>query len=253
MHIVHRALKCANSESTLIHWLTDWIFLLGTEYTSAVGVVVIWLRLTRQFERLHHRCHVALWCNKAKDKVAYIIIAFVIALQPTNSCWCQRRWCGTFTAKIRAWCDFKQGQPDARFPPFRCDFVVPVSRCRFRIGLHRCRCCCRCVSLPNGIEFSYVIFTEQRNFNTAEGRNGNGRTATEWWKPYMSLFRHREQWLIHRCQTINIVVSTWIFITFIRAEIFKHWPYAVRIGCGVACSVMQCIYILWPYKTNYIK
>ena len=35
----------------------------------------------------------------------------------------------------------------------------------------------------NRTEFSYVIFTEQRNFTTAERRNGNGRTATEWWKP----------------------------------------------------------------------
>jgi len=35
----------------------------------------------------------------------------------------------------------------------------------------------------NGTEFSYVIFTEQRNFTTAERRNGNRRTATEWWKP----------------------------------------------------------------------
>jgi len=34
----------------------------------------------------------------------------------------------------------------------------------------------------SGTEFSYVIFTEQRNFTTAERRNGNGRTATEWWK-----------------------------------------------------------------------
>jgi len=32
----------------------------------------------------------------------------------------------------------------------------------------------------NGTEFSYVIFTEQRNFTTAERRNGNRRTATEW-------------------------------------------------------------------------
>ena len=31
----------------------------------------------------------------------------------------------------------------------------------------------------NGTEFSYVIFKEQRNFTTAERRNGNGRTATE--------------------------------------------------------------------------
>jgi len=31
----------------------------------------------------------------------------------------------------------------------------------------------------NGTEFSYVVFTEQRNFSTAEQRNGNGRTAME--------------------------------------------------------------------------
>jgi len=35
------------------------------------------------------------------------------------------------------------------------------------------------ISMPNGTEFSYVIFTEQRNFTTAERRNGN---ATERWK-----------------------------------------------------------------------
>jgi len=34
----------------------------------------------------------------------------------------------------------------------------------------------------NGTKFSYVTFTEQRNFTTAERRNGNERTATEWWK-----------------------------------------------------------------------
>jgi len=38
-----------------------------------------------------------------------------------------------------------------------------------------------------GTEFYYVIFTEQRNFTTAERRNGNGRTATEWWKPGIRL------------------------------------------------------------------
>jgi len=40
----------------------------------------------------------------------------------------------------------------------------------------------------NGKEFSYVIFTEQRNFTTAERRNGNRRTATELWKPGISLY-----------------------------------------------------------------
>jgi len=68
-------------------------------------------------------------------------------------------------------------------PFFRCRFAVAVSRCRFRtllplplplrIAVYGC----------NGTEFSYIIFTEQWNFTTAERRNGNGRTATEWWKP----------------------------------------------------------------------
>jgi len=40
----------------------------------------------------------------------------------------------------------------------------------------------------NETEFSYVIFTEQRNSTTAERRNGNGRTATEWWKPGISMY-----------------------------------------------------------------
>ena len=33
------------------------------------------------------------------------------------------------------------------------------------------------------MEFSHVIFTEQRNVTTAEQQNGNRRMATEWWKP----------------------------------------------------------------------
>jgi len=89
------------------------------------------------------------------------------------------------------------------------------------VSVHRCRCHCRCVSLClgssasmigwpatawnnrkieldptsteeqlwqffavyscNGMEFSYVIFTEQWNFKTVERRNGNGRMTTEWW------------------------------------------------------------------------
>jgi len=61
-------------------------------------------------------------------------------------------------------------------PFFRCRFAVPVSRCRFRTPLP--------LPLPlrlsavygcNGTEFSYVIFTEQQNFTTAEWRNGNGK------------------------------------------------------------------------------
>ena len=33
----------------------------------------------------------------------------------------------------------------------------------------------------NGTEFSYVIFTKQRNFTMVERRNGIGRMAKEWW------------------------------------------------------------------------
>jgi len=66
------------------------------------------------------------------------------------------------------------------------------------VSVHRCRCCCRCrcaylfaVYGCNEMEFSYVIFTEQRNFTTAERRNGSGRTATEWWKQGISHLRFR--------------------------------------------------------------
>jgi len=101
-------------------------------------------------------------------------------------------------------------------PFFRCRFAVPVSRCRFRtpplplpyaLARRRRRLAGQLRSTErnngkieldpisteerlrlrqlfavygcNGTEFSYVIFTEQRNFTTAERRNGNGRTATE--------------------------------------------------------------------------
>ena len=60
---------------------------------------------------------------------------------------------------------------NARFPPFRCRSSVSVLPLPLPLR----------ISMPNGTEFSYVIFTEQRNFTTAERRNGNGRTATEWW------------------------------------------------------------------------
>ena len=35
----------------------------------------------------------------------------------------------------------------------------------------------------NETEFSYAFLREQWNFTTAERRNGNRRTTTEWWKP----------------------------------------------------------------------
>jgi len=39
------------------------------------------------------------------------------------------------------------------------------------------------IAVPNEMEFSYLIFTEQWNFTMAERRNSNGRMAAEWWKP----------------------------------------------------------------------
>ena len=76
----------------------------------------------------------------------------------------------------------------AWLPPFCCRSPFPLA---VAVSVHLCRCCCRCRCVSfcclrlkrNGKLFSYVIFTEQRNFTTAERRNGNGRTATEWWKP----------------------------------------------------------------------
>jgi len=105
-------------------------------------------------------------------------------------------------------------------PFFRSRFAVPLA---VAVSVHHCRCRCHCIYLYalacrrwwlagqlrnngkyrtrsyfngrtvtaaffavygcNGTEFSYVIFAEQRNFTMAELRNGNGRTATEWWKP----------------------------------------------------------------------
>jgi len=66
-------------------------------------------------------------------------------------------------------------------PFFRCRFAVPVSRCRFSTPLPLplpvayVFAVCGC----DGTEFSYVFFTEQRNFTTVERRNGKGRTTTE--------------------------------------------------------------------------
>jgi len=108
----------------------------------------------------------------------------------------------------------QNAQPtNAQFPLFRCRYAVPVF-------IHRCHCRCHMHWLVgvddwlasytttatkkidldpiwtekwlrqlstiygcNGTEFSYAIFTEQWNFTMAEWRNGNGRMATEWWKP----------------------------------------------------------------------
>jgi len=43
----------------------------------------------------------------------------------------------------------------------------------------------------NGVEVSYVIFTEQQNFTTAEWRNSNGRMTTECWKPGITALKQR--------------------------------------------------------------
>jgi len=53
---------------------------------------------------------------------------------------------------------------------------LPFFRCRFAVAVAATVAYLFAVYGCNGTEFSYVIFTEQR-------RNGNGRTATEWWKP----------------------------------------------------------------------
>jgi len=62
---------------------------------------------------------------------------------------------------------------------FRCRFAIPISRCRshthytvavaYLFAVYGCN---------NGTEFSYVTFTEQQNFTTAERRNGNGMMET---------------------------------------------------------------------------
>jgi len=65
--------------------------------------------------------------------------------------------------------------------PFPLAVTVSVQRCRCR-----CRCCCVSFLLFTAVterNFLTYFFAEQRNFTTAERRNGNGRTATEWWKP----------------------------------------------------------------------
>jgi len=46
------------------------------------------------------------------------------------------------------------------------------------------------------------MFTEQRDVTTAERRNGNGRTATEWWKPGISLGGE-----LVRCVQCSLVLS----------------------------------------------
>jgi len=65
----------------------------------------------------------------------------------------------------------------AVMPGFHHSVAVSPFQLAVAVSVHRCRC--RCVSFYavygcNGTEFSYVIFTEQRQ---------NGETATEWWKP----------------------------------------------------------------------
>jgi len=70
----------------------------------------------------------------------------------------------------------------ARFPPFRCRSSVAV--------LPFCHCKIRC-SVKNYVRiFRSIIGIEICNGvrkQQWEWRNGNGRTATEWWKPGISL------------------------------------------------------------------
>jgi len=69
----------------------------------------------------------------------------------------------------------------AWFPPFPCRSSVAVSPLPFPYTVAAAvgAAYLFAVNGCNGTEFSYVIFTEQRNFTTVERRNGNGRTATE--------------------------------------------------------------------------
>jgi len=64
----------------------------------------------------------------------------------------------------------------ARFPSFRCRSSVAVSRFRTPLPLR----IFFAVYGYNGTEFSYVFFTEQRNFTTAkrQRKNGNGMVET---------------------------------------------------------------------------
>jgi len=85
-------------------------------------------------------------------------------------------------------------KPNARFPPFLCRSSVDVSPfpLAVAVSVHRCRCSCRCRCVSfcclNGIFVrNFYRTTEFYNGRTAERRNGNERTATEWWKLGLTL------------------------------------------------------------------
>jgi len=69
---------------------------------------------------------------------------------------------------------------NARFASFHCRSSVAVSPFPYTVAVAAAVVYLFAVQGCNGTEFSYVIFTEQRNFTTVERRNGNGRTATEY-------------------------------------------------------------------------
>jgi len=88
-------------------------------------------------------------------------------------------------------CGSDDREANTRFPSFRfrssvCRFAVPASRCRsvVRTSLPLPLPLPLRISMTNGTEFSYVIFTEQRNFTTTAERrdgkqkNGNGMVET---------------------------------------------------------------------------
>jgi len=141
-------------------------------------------------------------------------------------------------------------------PFFRFRFAVPVSRCRFRTplplplplpyalarrrrwlaGQLRNRTTKKQNSILfqrknsygcNGTKFSYVVFTEQRNITTAERRNGNGRTATECWKPGICRRDNYARMRNRRIYHTNIRSSTQITVRSdgrlcIKASNFVH-------------------------------
>jgi len=73
----------------------------------------------------------------------------------------------------------------AWFPPFRCRSSVAVSPFPYTVAVSVAAAVAYLFTVYgcNGTECSYITVTEQRNFTTAERRNGDRRTATEWWKP----------------------------------------------------------------------
>jgi len=66
---------------------------------------------------------------------------------------------------------------NARFPSFRCRSSVAISPFPFPYTVAVAAAYLSAVYGCNGTDFSYVIFTEQRNFTTAERQRNGGNRA----------------------------------------------------------------------------